>query len=683
MARIKTGHRVLIGSLIIGVLLLFTARKLHQANRQGCKLIQTHAQVIANDIWQFDSTGAQAYLQLAARLDHYQSLKVIVINNDCFTQVTGPELSDSDRLCLQLGLIPLRTFRAPIIHQQQKIGTLIGRQYLLVVYPILNFLVFILLLLFVGLFLFNLFTSRKRLLHEVKVRTNRYRESERRFQALVTMLPEMVWEADTEGNLTYVNQIAYERFGYDHNLLNKRKITILDFLLPDDRARAQENFRQALQGGKQGFNEYQVRTREGKIIPILVRTAPIFEQERLIGARGIIIDITEIRNLEQQLLQAQKMEAIGTLAGGIAHDFNNILAAIMGHIELLQIETRNSPAVSARLQRILQAAHRARNLIQQILTFSRRGEQVRQPVQLKQIILEVADLIRSSLPATVEVRLKLDSDARVLADSSQIHQMIMNLCTNAYQAMGSAGGILGLELRDTTLPDPAKIPTGEEQTRQYIELNVSDTGCGISGDHLERIFDPYFTTKESGSGSGLGLAVVYGIIREHDGFIKVESHPNRGTTFRVYLPIASPQHQPSAAGKPDPAPEPTSPNFQAQKKKIMLIDDEPQLLEILRTYLEQLGYEIETFDHPEKASSRFREGGEEFSLVITDQSMPKILGTTLSREFKQLRPNCPIILCSGYRAELGELDLEAAGIDTFLSKPIELQKVAETIARLL
>lgn len=395
------------------------------------------------------------------------------------------------------------------------------------------------------------------------------------------------------------------------------------------------------------------------------------------------MDITERKqaeakraSLEAQLRQSQKMEAIGTLAGGIAHDFNNILAAILCRVEVAGMGLPPEHPAHESLDEILKASLRARDLVRQILRFSRRQKQDRKLIDLGATVIEALKLLRASLRATIEIQTEIAPHLPpVLADATQVHQVIMNLGTNAGHAMSVHGGHLTITqtvvtLEAGTLPDHGDLPAG-----LYVRVSVQDTGCGMDAATVERIFEPFYTTKGPGGGTGLGLAVVHGIMENHDGAIAVESRPGEGTAFHLYFPAAE------GAMSPDTESAPALP--MGQREKILVVDDEIALVEIEVIMLEQLNYQVTGCHCAKDAIAAFRAQPNAFALVITDLTMPEVTGFDLAKELHQLRPGLPIILASGYSDFLGERTISQNGISAFLDKPFQLRSLAETIRRVL
>jgi len=390
---------------------------------------------------------------------------------------------------------------------------------------------------------------------------------------------------------------------------------------------------------------------------------------------SIFYDITDQRKLENQLRQNQKMEAIGTLAGGIAHDFNNILSAVIGYTEMAQGEADAGEHLRHYLEQIHKAGERARDLVRQILAFSRRHEQEREPVMIAPIIREGIKLLRSSLPSTIQiVRSITTAPTLILADSTQIHQVLMNLCTNAAHAMREKGGILDIQLKKEKVVAARALHPFDLKAGEYVKLTVSDTGRGIDPAIMERIFDPFFTTKGPGEGTGLGLSVVYGIVRDHGGAIDVESDPGRGTAVSVYFPLKDTE---------EPLLEQLTETTLGGNERILFVDDEPALVELGGIMLSSMGYRVTSSTNSSEALKIFRAGSRDFNLVITDMTMPDMRGDELAREILKLRPDIPIILCSGFSDMISEEKARELGIRRFIMKPFLKKEMARAIREVL
>ena len=389
----------------------------------------------------------------------------------------------------------------------------------------------------------------------------------------------------------------------------------------------------------------------------------------------VLRDTTDLKKLEIQLQQAQKMEAIGTLAGGIAHDFNNILGGIIGYAELAKMKAPEDSNVIAYLDKMIKSSDRAADLIKQILTLSRQHKQKQRPVQVRHIVKEALDLLRATLPSTIEIRKDLAKDAGVVnADPTQMHQVIMNLATNAGHAMQENGGVLEITLANVELDDLSAEKHLDRAAGSYLRLTVSDTGHGMTSETVKRIFDPYFTTKDTGEGTGLGLSVAHGIVKTHGGTITVYSEPGKGTTFHVYLPLILDEEREEKESE-EPLPTGT--------ERILFIDDEEVLLEIGSQILEQLGYKVVTEKSSVQALELFRAEPDRFDLVITDMTMPHMTGDKLARELMTIRSNIPVILCTGHSRLVSEEKAQEIGIKAFVMKPLVMRNLAETVRKAL
>ncbi len=379
---------------------------------------------------------------------------------------------------------------------------------------------------------------------------------------------------------------------------------------------------------------------------------------------------------ERQLQQVLKIQAIGTLAGGIAHDFNNILFPIVGYTELTMDEVPENSVAHNNLEEILKAANRAKDLVQQILTFSRQSGQERKPTNVQSVITEALKLLRASIPASIDIIHKIDDDCHpVMGDATQIHQVIMNLCTNAYQAMQDKGGTLEVNLSEVDVGYEETIEKIGMQPGRHLQLLVIDEGCGMDAAVLERIFEPYYTTKEQGKGTGLGLSVIHGIVKNHRGDITVASSPGKGATFKVYLPIIE---------NSDTAAE-FEPSNEAAKgsERILLIDDEEQIVSMEQQMLENLGYEVTARTDSTEALREFSEKPQNFDLVITDMTMPHITGDELAKKLLNIKPDIPVILCTGFNEDITEEKALAMGIQKFVMKPVIKNDLASTIRTVL
>jgi PAS domain S-box-containing protein len=509
------------------------------------------------------------------------------------------------------------------------------------------------------------------------------RESEEKYRNILESIEEGYYEVDLAGNLTFFNDPVCKMLGYSRDELmgmNNRQYT--------DEKNSKELYRvysevyrteKSVKGfewsvfGKDGTERF------GEASVSLMKDV----DGRPVGFRGIVRDVTNRKLAEQenqklwaQLQQAQKMEAIGTLAGGIAHDFNNILTVILGCTELSLLDVPEDNPIYKHLAQVRQAGLRATDLVKQILAFSRQAEQERKIIQPGIIVKEALKMLRASLPSTIQIQQYIGKEqGLVMADPTQIHQILMNLCTNAAQAMREEGGILKVSLTN--------LQVGNEEAEQYsglspgpyVHLTVSDTGQGMTPEVRERIFDPYFTTKAIGEGTGLGLAVVYGIIKSYKGSVKVHSEPGKGSRFEVFLPRMDYAETGAKTEEPELVP--------GGNEKVLLVDDEEALVYTVRKQLESLGYQVTARTSSQQALEAFRAGPGEFDVLITDMTMPHLTGMELSKQIKQIRSDIPILLCTGFSEMIDEEKAKKLGIQAFLIKPIARREMAETLRKVL
>jgi len=512
-------------------------------------------------------------------------------------------------------------------------------------------------------------------------RTAALEEREERFRQLVEHINEVFWiSAPDQSEVFYVSPLYETVWGRSCASLLENPRSLWDAVHPQDQERLLTHQPEADVAGFEG--ECRIVRPDHSIRWVRAQTFPIRNQYgEIFRLAGVAEDITEQKRVEEaltkterQFRQSSRMEAIGTLAGGIAHDFNNILMAIMGYTELALATVPKGSRTQRNLQEVLTAGHRAKHLVLQILTFSRQAGQGKKPTPIQMVIREALKLLRATIPSTIEIRQSLKTEATILADPTQMHQVIVNLCTNAEYAMRETGGILKITLEDVEVTEGLARMISGLQLGPHVRLKVKDTGSGMTPEVLERIFDPFFTTKPIGEGSGMGMAVVHGIVTGHGGAIVVDSVLNKGTKVEVYLPTVP---TPVLDRFVDQGPIPIG------KETILFVDDEETIVHLGKELLTQLGYTVEIHTSSVEALNVFRKDPHRFDLVITDQTMPALTGEALSRELLRIRPDLPIILCTGFSHVMSAEKAKALGIQAYLMKPLAIRDLAPIIRHVL
>jgi PAS domain S-box-containing protein len=508
------------------------------------------------------------------------------------------------------------------------------------------------------------------------------RQSEERFRKMAETSPEIFWMF-TPGleKVVYISPSFDRIFGISSEQAYRNPQAWLDLVHPDDRETVNTIFDN--DHGQDSICEFRIIRKEGSIRWLRNRRSSIRDTDgKVITVTGITEDITDKKTADEEkkiyearLMRSQKLEAIGTLAGGIAHDFNNILSAIIGYTELAQDNLQKDNSTYAYLEEVLHAGDRARDLVKQILTFSRQIESERRPVKVFLLIKEVLKLLRSSLPSTITIVDHIDSDSgSVFADPAQIHQVIMNLCTNAYQAMINTGGELTVSLSSVYLDSRFTSTHPPLKQGHYLKLSVTDTGAGMDEETLKRIFDPFFTTKEKGKGTGLGLATVHGIVSELGGAIVVTSRLRMGSSFDVYLEQYGGNADKTGMRKVSPM---------GNGESILLVDDEDAILHFTQAMLHQLGYQVYCESSGIEALRTYKADPGRFDLIITDQTMPGMTGSQLAHEILKIQPDVPIILMTGFSETITPEEAVCMGIRDFLEKPFNKHEIATAIHRSL
>jgi len=498
------------------------------------------------------------------------------------------------------------------------------------------------------------------------------RRSEKEYRLLVENATEGIIIIQDD-KIEYANPHILAITGYSENDLTRRRF--VDFLRPKDKKRLSDAIETALKGGVVGeLFSFRIAGKSGGHLLFQTKGVRVTWREKP-AVLAFLRDMTSQNMLEAKLRNAQKMEAIGTLAGGIAHDFNNILGSIMLNSELALDDAEQGSEISYSLEQILKASHRAKDLVEQILTFSRNTEVGKQPLNIGSIIKETAKMMRAMFPSTILINVSAPDDLGwVSANPTQIQQLLLNLATNSVHAMSGGGGILDICL-ENVIPDATDRENLNLQPGNYIRLIVKDTGRGIESDLHQRVFDPFFTTKKIGEGTGLGLSVVHGIVESHDGAIMMSSTPGKGTEFAIFLPVVEKDEDPEIVG--------ISSHASPGNKDILFVDDEEALRDAGVRMLENMGYRVTAVSSGIEALDLVTNAPGKIDLVITDMTMPGMTGIELAQRLLDTQPDIPIILCTGYHETLSREKVRELGVREYLTKPYSLREIAGIIGNIL
>jgi PAS domain S-box-containing protein len=517
----------------------------------------------------------------------------------------------------------------------------------------------------------------------VKERTKHLEKSRIRYSLATEAAGIGVWDYTLESGELFLDPILLSLRGLAEDTVIKQGDELSSLVHPDDISKVKEKLIRNIKGESKSFNaEYRYRAPEGDIKWFLNQGSVIFRDEKPVKIVGTEMDITERkrtaeekRNLENQLLQSQKMESLGTLAGGIAHDFNNILASIMGYTDISLELVEKDDVIGRNLDQVLKACRRAKELVEQILLFSRRNEYQFNTIKMNTLVSECLKFLKASIPAGIDISSEiLPDDLMILGNATQIQQIIINLCTNASHAMKDEGGTIKVRLEVLHLAEAASIGKTMIKAGTYAVITVSDTGIGIDEKIIDRIFDPFFTTKGPSDGSGMGLSVVHGIVMKHSGAIEVISTPGAGSTFRVLLPTIGCTETEEIQSETETA---------AGEGTILFIDDEADILDIASQMLERIGYDVTTCSDPESAVELVRKKPNRFDCVVTDYFMPKMNGMGVAKKILEIRSEIPIILCTGYSEKIDRETALRAGIRDVIMKPFFTRELAEVIGKSL
>ncbi|MCP3872138.1 MAG: PAS domain S-box protein [Desulfobacteraceae bacterium] len=499
------------------------------------------------------------------------------------------------------------------------------------------------------------------------------RLNEKRLNSILQTNPNPVVVYDTKGFSQFVNPSFTQVFGWaPHEIQGKT----IPFVPEDEKEITNTKIKEVFESGKPMQFLTKRLTKSNKVLDVNI-SAAIYKDAKEEN-KGLVVNLTDITDqlkLEEQLRQAQKMESIGNLAGGIAHDFNNLLVPIIGMSEMLLEDLPEDSLEYENVEEIFHAGKRAGDLVNQILAFSRQSEHKMSPVRVQSVLKEVLKLSRSTIPANIEIRQNIQQNCGlVMADPTQIHQIAMNLITNAFHAVEEKNGTVNIELKEVILKDN-ELPDSVLKSGQFIRLTVSDNGTGMSQNTVNKIFEPYFTTKEQGKGTGLGLAVVYGIVKEHGGDIKVYSEMGKRTTFSIYLPLVKKLSKITAVENME--------RLTSGTESILLVDDEVSVAKLEGQILARLGYQTTIKTSSVDALSTFRKNPKSFDLVISDMTMPDMTGDQLAEKILSIKPDTPIIICTGFSERINKELAETLGVKGLLMKPVVKSDMAQMVRKAL
>lgn len=658
---------LLIGVIFLGAIYFILAYwYLSVAKSKDTTLVQDHATIIAHDLWNLNDSGMHAYLDLVARTDHYRTLEVLADDGEIFLKLTGPKQGVIDTVLLHIGLIETEHLSFPVSYGGNDIGILKGERYIRYVYPL--FYIF-LALSFIALtltFIFYLIFNRRLLEQQVRERTRRYHE-------LVNLLPEMVLETDAEGGITFANENAQVRLGIP-DYTNEQN-DCREYIRLADGERADHSIYLETKREDLERKEYRARSADGVLIPVLVRSAPIYSNDRFIGARMVIVDITERVALEEQLNRDQKMKSIGMMAGGVAHDLNNILSGIVNYPELILQKLPNESPLIKLIEPIKEAGLRAAAVVADLLTVARGVAAAKKSANLNEIIQDYTDspefdklrLLYPNINYTMALSPGIDS---ISCSIIHIRKSLMNLVTNASEAVDGAG-LVTIETANTTVDKPITTDHGIIDPGLYVTLSVKDSGQGISPHELNHIFEPFYSKKELGrSGTGLGLTVVLSTLQDHSGGILVNSGDN-GSTFELYFPR-------SLENKRDTASPKNMDSFMGSGEIILIVDDEFQQRDIASRLLESLDYNVVSLSTGREAVDYVRTT--QVDLVLLDMVLGSgMSGLSTYEEILRARPDQKAIIVSGFSENDDVRKTIRMGAGGLVNKPYTFEQLGRAV----
>ncbi|BHH82480.1 hybrid sensor histidine kinase/response regulator [Desulforhopalus sp. 52FAK] len=639
---------------------------LTSAKTKDAQLIENHAIIIAHDLWSLNTYGMQAYLDLVAAADHYKNIEVLTDDQETFLMISGPEPKSLDAFFLRTGLISTKKISHPVLYENRKIGYFKGEQYVRYIYPLFY--------IFLGLFftvltlflIFYLIFHRRLLAHQVRERTQKYHD-------LVSLLPEMVLETDAEGNITFANEKAQKCLGITD--LTNSKHDCRDYIRLENGKRGDASIYLDSDSADLNRKEYRAKNSSGALFPVLVRSAAIYKNSHFIGARMVIIDITERQALQEQLSRDQKMKSIGIMAGGVAHDLNNILSGIINYPELLLHQLpKDSPLVNL-VEPIKDAGLRAAAVVADLLTVARGVAATRESANLNEIIRDYTfspefQTIQSLYPKIHFTKTLSPEIDNISCSIIHVRKSLMNLVNNAFEAVHGEGHVL-IETANVTVNSPVTTGHGIISPGSYTTVAIKDSGKGIPASELSHILEPFFSKKELGrSGTGLGLTVVWNTMQDHDGGIQVSSN-SKGTVFELYFP-SSPSLIHKKAVKPNPD------IFKGKGQSILIVDDEFQQRDIATRLLTSFGYNVESVASGEAAVEYIKK--RPVDLILLDMILESgINGLETYKRIISIAPQQKAIILSGFSESDDVKNTIRLGASGLVNKPYTSEQLASAV----
>ena len=680
MKRFAPGARIWIKAAILFIFsfVLITYLFIERDKKASKAKFSRHAAVLAIDVWALDTSGVDAYLQLAVDASHYKKLAVVLPDHEHFAGVVNSSPNQLDSLLNRAGLIGTRSLSSDITYEGRKIGTLKGEQYVRVIFPLVNILILLLLICLIFVFMSYLLLHRRQLEKTVAERTKSLSASETRFHNLVNLLPEMIWEADKHGNISYANKAAIDRFtlnNYEHNNLRW-----FDLIVEDQRMLARQNFENCLKGREEGLQEFDAIDKDGQKFPILVRSSVIKNDKEIYGARTIVIDIGDRRNLENELNRAKKMKAIGMMAGGVAHDLNNLLSGVVSYPELILMQLPDDSELRQPIQAIRESGLQAAEVVSDLLTVARgiaASKQVHDVNTLISSYLTSPDFKRlEEIFPQISFSVSLNpTTSNITCSAIHFKKSLMNLVANSAEAIGpDSPGQVNISSGTAVSSNPT-IEDATVTQQNYTIVKVKDTGMGLSKKDVEHIFEPFYTKKKMGrSGTGLGLTIVWNTMIDHDGWVEVDSRQGQ-TVFTLYFP--------STEQKPSESQEKFDwLSLRGKKQTVLVIDDDARQRDIATKLLQTLNYRVTCCSSGEEAISYLKENA--VDILLLDMLMdPGINGLETYKHIVKIHPRQRAVIASGYSKSMEVQETLKLGASSYISKPYTLEQLAQAMSSAL